>query len=178
MKKNKFLVYMITIVMTFITVLSFSSTVNAETTIGSAKYDEEDLKKLQTDNPFEMAVCEMCLAVGDFVMEYLTFLLKEEITVQKIIFNRVDALNANFFSQAENPSTAPASEFITKAVNTWYDLLGKIVIVIYLIALIVVGIMTMLGRNYAKSTSKRFACKVDDRNCDILLVPICNEICI
>lgn len=180
MKKNKILAYAITIFITFITVLSFSNPVMASNTtnIGTAQYTKEQLKALQTDNPFEMTVSEMCLAVGDFIMEYLTFLLKEEVTVQKIIYNRVDALNANFFANGENPSPAPASEFITKAVNAWYDLLGKIVIVTYLMALIVVGIMTMLGRRWTKGKGTRIISKMDYRNSYILFIPICNEVCL
>ena len=193
MKKSKFLAYAITIFITFITVLSSSNPVNAYGVaeaikknvaqqqvgnIGGVQYTKEQLQKLQTNNSFEMATSGMCLAVGDFVMEYLTFLLKEEVTVQKIIYNRVDALNANFFAKSENPSPAPASKLITEAVNAWYDLLGKIVIITYLMALIVIGIMTMLGRNWTKSQGSRFTSKVDDRNSDILFISICNEICI
>lgn len=160
MKKNKFLLYVITVFITFITVLSFSKPVQAsDTHVGGATYTKKQLKELQTKNPFEMTICEMFLAVGDFVMEYLTFLLKEEVTVQKIIYNRVDALNANFFANAENPSTAPASEFVTKTVNAWYNLLGKIVMLTYIIALVVVGIMTMLGGAGQKAKAQELLIK-------------------
>lgn len=174
MKINKFLLSFIIMFVTFTTVLSFSNTVSAK---AISEYDEDDLQELQTENPFEMTFSEMALSIGDFVMEYLTFLLKEEVTVQKIIYNEVDALNANFFVNGENPSNAPATEFIVEAVNKWYDLLGRIVIIIYMMALVVVGIMTMLGRRWSKSESAGIVNKMDYGNCNILFFPIRNEIC-
>lgn len=92
-----------------------------------------------------MTLTEICLAVGDHFLEYLNFLLKEEVTVEKIIYNKVDFLNANFFDKSINTSKAPASEFIKGLVNTWYGFLRKIVVVIYMAALLVVAIMIMLG---------------------------------
>ena len=149
MKNSKFFQRFMAIFMAFITVLSFSSQTFAMSI--TPEKAREIRKKLQESGPFEMAVTDMCLAVGDFVMEYLTFLLKDEVTVQKIIYNQVDALNANFFENSINPSEAPATEIIREMVNTWYEFLGKLVIIIYMIALIVVGLRTMQGM-YGGST--------------------------
>lgn len=114
---------------------------------------KEKLKEQQA-GPVEMTVSEICLAVGDHFMEYLNFLLKEEVTVEKIIYNKVDALNANFFDKSTNPTQAPASAFIKNLVNTWYDFFRKLVIVIYLVALVVVGIKIMLGGAGSRASAK------------------------
>ena len=100
MKKNKFLIFFVTLIMTFTTIFSFS--VSHAATEEEIKAYKENLKQA---NPIEMTISELCLDVGDFVMEYLTFLVKEEVTVERIIFNQVDALNANFFDKTPNPST-------------------------------------------------------------------------
>ena len=157
MKNSKFFQRFMAIFMAFITVLSFSSQTFAMSI--TPEKAREIRKKLQESGPFEMAVTDMCLAVGDFVMEYLTFLLKDEVTVQKIIYNQVDALNANFFENSINPSEAPATEIIREMVNTWYEFLGKLVIIIYMIALIVVGLRTILGGVGAKAQAQELLVK-------------------
>lgn len=108
----------------------------------------EELKqslKDQQAGALEMTVSELCLSVGDHFMEYINFLLKEEVTIDKIIYNKVKALNANFFDKSVNATKSTASKFIKDMVNSWYSFLGKIVIVVYLVALVAVGVMIMLG---------------------------------
>ncbi len=105
---------------------------------------KESLKNQQA-GALEMTVSEVCLSVGDHFMEYINFLLKEEVTIDKIIYNKVKSLNANFFDKSVNPTKSTASKFIKDIVNSWYSFLGKIVIVVYLVALVVVGVMIMLG---------------------------------
>ena len=45
---------------------------------------KESLKNQQA-GALEMTVSELCLSVGDHFMEYINFLLKEEVTIDKII---------------------------------------------------------------------------------------------
>lgn len=124
------------------TVLSFASVTFADSLTPEQRAMRDKFGKA---NAFEMTISEMCLAVGDYLMEYMTFLLGEEVTVERIIFNKVDALNANFFNNSINPSGAPASKFVRVAINEWYSLLGQVVIIVFMMALAAVGIMTMLG---------------------------------
>lgn len=175
MRKNRLLKVFVSVFLAFITVLSFSSEIYA-TNISESKIKEirENFEQAKT---FEMALTDLSLSVGDFIMEYMTFLLKQEVTVQKIIYNEVDALNANFFKNSQNPSKAPASEIVTEIVNEWYDTLFKIVLVIYMAALVVVGLKIMLRNTREKSASSGIVCKMDNGNSDIIFVPIRNEIC-
>ncbi len=176
MRKKGFLKVFVSIFLAFITVLSFSNEIYA-TNISQAKM-KEIREKFEQANPFEMALTDLSLSVGDFIMEYMTFLLKQEVTVQKIIYNEVDALNANFFKKGTNPSKAPASEIVTEIVTEWYDVLFKIVLVIYLAALVAVGLKTMLRKCWQESTGTRVIYEVDDGNRDIVFIPVRNEICI
>ena len=157
MRNSKFFQRFMALFLTFITVLSFSSQAFA---ISITPQKAQQLRKDMMDtSPFELTITDMCLSVGDFIMEYLTFLLKDEVTVQKIIYNQVDALNANFFVNSVNPSEAPATEIIREMVNEWYDFLGKLVIIIYMIALIVVGLRTILGGVGAKAQAQELFMK-------------------
>ena len=154
--KNKFLAKLIAIMLIVTTVLSFASVTFAA---GLTDEQREMREKFGKGNALEMTISEMCLAVGDYFMEYMTFLLAEEVTVERIIFNKVDALNANFFNKSVNPSGAPASKFVREAVNDWYSLLSKIVLIIFMIALTAVGIMTMLGGPGKKAKAKELMVK-------------------
>lgn len=157
MKKSRFLERVMAMLLTFIAVLSFSSEVFA---INVSEQRVQELRdKMEQAGPFEMALTDLALTVGDFIMEYSTFLLKEEITVQKIIYNQVEALNANFFENSENPSDAPATAIIREIVNEWYDILSQIVIIIYLIALVAVGIRILMGTASQKVEAKELFMK-------------------
>ena len=174
MKNNGIFGKFVAMIMTFITVLSFASNVYA------LNLSEAEIKKLQEQTKsvpaLELAITDLSLGVGDFIMEYLTFLLKEEVTVEKIIYNKVDALNANFFDDTLDSNQAPATQIIREMVNYWYDFLGKLVIVIYLITLVAVGIKTLLGGARRKSEGARIIYEMDNRHCDILFISVFNEV--
>ena len=155
MQKKRIVALALVIITSFITVFSFPVS-KAVVTVEERK---EIRKNLEEANPFELTLSELCLGVGDFFMEYLTFLLKEEVTVEKIIFNRVDALNANFFSKTPNPSVAPATKIIRESINEWYNLLQKIAIIIYMIALVAVGIKILLGGAKRKTDAQQLLVK-------------------
>ncbi len=154
--KNRILYKLITIVLIVATVLSFSSVVFAAQLTDEQRAMRDKFGKA---NAFEMSISEMCLAVGDYAMEYLTFLLGEEVTVERIVFNKVDSLNANFFDDSINPSEAGPTRYVKVAVNKWYALLGQMAIIIFMIALIVVGIMTMLGGPAKKAKAQELLVK-------------------
>ncbi len=149
MLKKRIIIFLILISITFSTVFSFSvSFASSEMTLVASK-------EMQTKNQFEKTVSILLLSVGDFFMEYLTYLLKEEVTIDKIIFNKVDVLNANFFEKSVNASRTESTFYIREIVNSWYSLLEKLATIVFLIALVAVGIMTMLRRTRGKGQSTR-----------------------
>lgn len=174
MKNNHILKMCIVFFVTFITVLSFSGNVEAKLSREEILNNKE---KYQTKNYLEMTVSELALGLGDFVMEYIVFIVKEEVTIQKIIYNKIDSLNANFFINGLNPSSTVESSIIRNAIIKWYNLLNTVVLMIYMMALVVVGIMTLLRRSWRESQSARTIRKMDTRNCNPFPFPICNEIC-
>lgn len=147
MLKNKIITYLLTIAIAFTTVFSFQESY-------AISKEEIDAIFPRTNNMFELTITEIMLTVGDFVNEYLAFLLKEEVTVGKIIFNKVDMLNANFFDNTTNHSRAQSTPVLKEAINKWYEVLGNIVLIIYMIALVVVGIVIMLGTAGSKAKAQ------------------------
>lgn len=152
MKKNRILSIILLILITFTTLFSSS--------VSYATVTKDDVRNsLPQTNAFEMTITELMLTVGDFASEYLTFLLKEEVTIQKIIFNKVDALNANFFTNGTNASKAPATTFIRTVVNEWYAFLQKIAIIVYMVVLLVIGIKIILKGAEGKANAQSLILK-------------------
>ena len=157
MKSGGFFKKFLAIFLTFITVLSFSSVAFA---MGISEERQDELREeMKQTSALELAVTDLALTVGDFIMEYSVFLLKEEITIQKIVYNQVEALNANFFEKTPNASDAPATGIIREIVNEWYKTLSQIVIIIYVMVLVAVGIKILLGTATQKVEAKELLMK-------------------
>ena len=110
------------------------------------------LKDLETDNPFEMTLSGFVLQFGDSIMEQLTYMYKERISVDRIVFNNVLAINPNFFEFAKGNLEMPnATKILCGIINAWYEVFNGIAIIAYLLVLIYVGIQTILRNSKSKS---------------------------
>ena len=89
-------------------------------------------------------------------MEQITFMYKEQITIDKIVFNNVTSLNANFFELAKGEiETTTTTKIICGIINNWYSAFKGIAIIAYMLVLIYVGIQTILRKSKCKSKSTR-----------------------
>lgn len=188
MHKNKFLRAILIFVMAFFTLFSFSiskaatSTTEKETIVfdGRTITQEEILERieeLRTNNPLEMALSEFILGFGDSVMEEITFIYKEQITIDKIVFNDVVSINADFFELSKGEiETTNATRTLCGIINNWYSVFNGIAIIAYMLMLIYVGIQTVLRHSKCKSKSAGFNIKMDDWNYNFIFISICNEI--
>lgn len=143
----------------FSTLFSFSNLCMAgATTVDYSNLTPEELEErlsvLQTDNPFEMTISELLLSFGDVVQDYMTFLFKDELTIDRIIFNKVISLDANFFEYNKKGLIPDATKVVCEAINEWYKIFNAITIVVYLMVLVVVGIKIILGMPGAKAQAK------------------------
>ena len=160
MKKNKFISIILIFFIMFGTLFSFSNSY-AATGSGTDGLDvltvdelKERLQILQTNNPFEMTISELLLSFGDMIMDYMTYLFKDELTIDRLVFNKVISLNANFFEFEKKGLVPTATEFFCDAINEWYSLFKGIAIIAYLIVLVLVGIKIMLGLPNAKAKAQ------------------------
>ena len=160
MKKNKFISIVLIFFIMFGTFFSFSNSY-AATGSGTDGLDvltvdelKERLQILQTNNPFEMTISELLLSFGDMIMDYMTYLFKDELTIDRLVFNKVISLNANFFEFEKKGLVPTATEFFCDAINEWYSLFKGVAIVAYLIVLVLVGIKIMLGLPNAKAKAQ------------------------
>lgn len=101
---------------------------------------EQEIKNLQTKNDFEAVISMFFLGVGDYAQDYLNQVFREELTIDKIVYNKAVLLNANFFNKSINPSSSNASSILREIITKWYQYFRKIALVIILISLIGVGI--------------------------------------
>lgn len=159
MHKNKFLSIILIFVIALSTLFSFSisnadtssKTININGQILSIEDIEKNLQKLQTKNPFEMAVSEIAIGIGDFLLDYMVFLVKDEITIDRLVFNKVPSLNANFFEANKKGLVPDTTEIICDVVNDWYAFFNGIAIVAYLMILVFIGIKILLRNSFGKS---------------------------
>lgn len=123
-------------------------------------FSEEEIAKIQTDSAFEKVVSKFFLQVGDYAHDYLTQLFREEITIDKIVFNKVELLNANFFNNSAKPSKTDASTIVKKAINRWYETFRTVALLICVVGIVVAGIKIMLGTPEGKNNAKDILKKV------------------
>lgn len=109
------------------------------------KLNEAKKEDFRTKNIFEQVCTEFFLSVGDYAHDFLSQTLREEITIDKIIYNKSVMLNANFFENAENPANSDASKIIREFINDWYSYLRKLTLVVIMICIVVAGIKIILG---------------------------------
>ena len=150
MQKNKFISIMLIFVIAFSTLFSFSvsnassTTVIFEGEVITREEIEKRLHDLQTNNPLEMTLSGMALGVGDFLLDYIVYLFKDEITIDRLIFNRVPSLNADFFTANKKGIVPESTEIICGVINNWYAFFRALAILTYLIVLVYVGIKILL----------------------------------
>lgn len=151
MIKNKIICSILIFMVMLSTIFSFSDSYAAtgSGTAGNDTLTVEELRQrlyiLQTDNPLELAISELLLGFGDMVTDYITFLYKDEITIDRLIFNKILTLDANFFEFEKKGLVPSTTEFFCEVINEWYNLFKGVAIVAYLVVLIVVGMKIMLG---------------------------------
>lgn len=170
--KNKLISRILILVVLFSTLFSFCNLCVASENSNLTQEEIEDrLYVLQTRNPFEMTISELLLMFGDTVQDYMTFLFKDELTIDRIIFNKVISLDANFFKYNKKGLAPDATRVVCETINKWYKVFNSIAIVVYLIMLVVVGIKIILGMPGARAMGKELAVKWGTGIAILLLFP-------
>lgn len=118
-----------------------------------SKFDDYGLADLGEDvletvgeytvNTLEEVICELLLALGDFLINLMNDIMGEEVTITKLVYNQVDAVNPNFFDDSITATGITAN--IKNVVNDWYNVFKMIAIAIYLVVLLAIGINILLA---------------------------------
>ena len=133
---------------------------DTSTETSTTGFTEADLANLKTKNSFENVVSSFLLSMGDYANDYLTQLFKQEVSIDKIVFNDVVLLNANFFTKSENPSGSDASKVVRRVINTWYESFRMIALLVCVCGIVVAGIKILLGTPEGKNSAKDILKKV------------------
>lgn len=124
----------------------------ATSTLTQNVLDEERITKLRESvNVFERALTVMGLEVGDYAQAYLTEVFREELTIDKVVFNDSTMLNANFFDNSVNPASSTASEVVKEFINKWFSYFRRLALVVIICFLVVAGIKIILGTAKGKA---------------------------
>lgn len=111
-------------------------------------------KESASDSGFEIGLVNLFLGVGDFLMKVIDNVVGESVTVTKLVYNDVKAVNANFFDGAVQSNTFGGSDF-RDALNNWYQIFKSFAIVVYLIALLAIGIHVLFNSTAAGTQKAR-----------------------
>lgn len=159
MRKKKFLSNILIFVIIVSTLFSFS----VSHAWNISEFDGESVSKkemvsrlnaLQTDNPFELTLSEICLTFGDYLMDQTVFIFKEEITIDRLVFNNVLSLNADFFAMSKESVVPDTTEIFVGVINNWYSFFKSLTTLVYLIFLVFVGAKVILGTASSKAKAQ------------------------
>lgn len=123
-------------------------------------FSEDELEDMRTKNSFEKVISDFLLGMGDYAHDYLTQLFKQDVSIDKIVFNDVVLLNANFFTKSENPSGSDATKVVRRVINTWYESFRMIALLVCVGGIVVAGIKILLGTPEGKNSAKDILKKV------------------
>lgn len=121
---------------------------------------EEDIKELRTESAFEQVVTEFFLSVGDYAQDYLSQTFREEITIDKLVYNKTVMLNANFFDNSSNPAVSTASKAVKTVINQWFSYFQKLALVVIMIFVVVAGIKILLDSANGMAKAKEIFSKI------------------
>lgn len=124
-----------------------------------------------TNNIFEKVISDFLITAGDYAHDYLNQTLKEEITIDKIVFNKVILLNANLFENSTNSAVSNMATTVRTVINTWYKLFQGIALVVIMISLILAGMRMMLGTAIEKAGALESGKKIFIASALIFLFP-------
>lgn len=97
-------------------------------------------------NPFERTVVQLLLAIGDFLVDRISAIVGEDVSVKGLVFNEVEAVNPNFF---DDHNAGLAHVDVKDAVTKWYTFFRRFAVILYIICIMSIGI-----RMLADSTPK------------------------
>lgn len=160
MKKALGVIILFVLIFTIVSPMSVLAEDDTSTSTGYKPLTDKELKNIQSKNAFEIVISSFLLGIGDYAQDYLTKLFKEEITIDKIVFNNVTLLNANFFKNSANPSKSEASDIVRDVINKWYSAFRTIALLICVSAIVVAGVKIMLGTPEGKVSAQEIFKKV------------------
>lgn len=111
--------------------------------LGDGLKDTADTVAEYTINTLEEVISEMLLALGDFLVSIMNQIMGEEITITKLVYNQIDAVNPNFFDDSLIATGITAN--IKNVISDWYNVFKMIAIAIYLMVLLVIGLNILLS---------------------------------
>lgn len=131
----------------------------AASTSYQAFLKDQNVENLKSKNPGEQVFTEFFLSVGDYAHNYLTILFKEDITIDKIIFNKTMMLNANFFTSTTNSASSSVSDVVRNFINKWFDVFRSIALVIVMASIVAAGIKIIAGSAEGKTNAREMLTK-------------------
>ncbi len=103
---------------------------------------------------FEQQFVKLLLLIGDYAVSLLGDIFGEDVTVSKLVYNRIKLVNPNFFDKEATNTILDIK--LRDIINDWYMFFRGLALVFYIIAFLMIGIhvlynSTGAGMEKAKS---------------------------
>ena len=97
---------------------------------------------------------EILLPLGDGLLYVVSRAVGEPVTIDRLIFNKVDKVDVNFWEAGTEGSL---KNIMGSVVSYWYNIFRKIAIVVYMIVLVGIGVTIMLNSTAQKKAQYKEA---------------------
>ena len=87
---------------------------------------------------FEQRFVDLLLLIGDYAVNLLGDIFGEDVTISKLIYNRIKLVNPNFFDAGATNTILDIK--LKDIVNDWYMFFRGLAIVFYIVAFLMIGV--------------------------------------
>lgn len=143
---NKIFIRIISLAMCFIMFFSITTEVHAGLLDTLSNAFQEGFSKLF--NKLLSVVARILVSFGDGVVHIMARATGEVVTIDKLVFNKVDKVSIDYWDYTESEETEnsiPVKNYMAIPVQKWYKVFNKIAVMVYMIVLVYIGIAVMLS---------------------------------
>ena len=120
-------------------------------TLATEALTSEEIEAIRTNNILDEVLCPYFIGAGDYAQDFLNQTFKEEITIDKLVYNKTVMLNANFFNKNVNTAKSTASKVVREFINTWFSYFQKLALVVIMASLVGAGIKILTNNPESKA---------------------------
>lgn len=99
-------------------------------------------------NKILQSIAQVIVSLGDGVIHMMAQATGEVVTIDKLVFNKVDKVSIDYWDKSTSNATqnsTPIKNYMTFPIKKWYKVFNAIAIVVCMITIVYIGILVMLS---------------------------------
>lgn len=99
-------------------------------------------------NKVLQGIAQVIVSFGDGVIHIMARTTGEVVTIDKLVFNKVDKVSIDYWDSSTSSATensAPLKNYMSVPIQKWYKVFNGIAIVVYMITIVYIGILVLLS---------------------------------